>query len=700
MIQKLRNPYWMKWGLWAIILLIVPAFVLFYGFGDMGATPQMSTGPLMTVHTDSGRVEYGPREYESARNEAAAYYAELAVAAGLISPFQQRSVQNQISGALRTQDITEFAMAQVALRQRLEDQGVRVTGQQVSRFLRDAGMTQEQLQNILRANRMTVHEYESIMRSQLQVDMARQSVSRVARTSLLELWQEYLLAKEELTFDYVRLAVRPDQTAELDEAEVLSRYEELVEDRDPTIIERERYVFDYVTIPLPPANPELPAEEELREAYEEIPEDDPEFVQEGGIEVRHLLIATGPGMTEEERAEARERAEAARARIEEGESFAAVANEVSEDIRNLDFADVQLQEGMEPVPNLRGGLLPNRLTGDEIDAWGEEWVRFINEEDEDVLSPVIETPQGFSVARVESRREAGRLSFEEARTILRSRLMEERREAAQTARDAAAGEAMRRMDEAVAVQTTLQGIANELGVEVERSSPVLTTSTSIPGVGNLANEREALRLLVEEGDMSPRLVTNTGQSAVLRLAEINPERVRDLDEVRATVENSLRREKAREAATARAEAIKERIEQGEALAAIAEEEELELFTIEDSPREDIPSQLGIFASLEQDLIQAREGSVVISRGGTGDFVTELLVAHVQAVEEPDMQTFMAELRDLERDLLSAKRQGYVEDFRKDAVAQLRVDLGEVLLTRERDARDREARARRGREPRE
>ncbi len=700
MIQKLRNPYWMKWGLWVVLGLTIPAFVLFYGFGDVGGpSPGMQAGSLLTVHTDRGRVEFGPRELDGARREAASYYTNVYAAYTGIPAFQLRQIQDQLRGAMRPPDVVDFAVAQVALQDRLDRQGVRVTDGQVRQYLREAGITRQELEGILRANRMTEHEYASIIRRQLRTDMAAQTVQRVARTSLLELWQEYLLAREKLTFDYVRLPVRVDGEMELDEEELQARYDRMVEERDSSVIERQKYVYDYVKIDVPRASPEEPTEEELREAWEAAPDDDAQLQQEGGIEVRHVLVALGPAMEEEEREAARERAEEARRRIvEDGEDFAEVANEMSEDTRNLDFSDVEIVEGEDPEPRLRGGLLPTKLEGDEIDAWGEDWIRYINEADEGEVSPVIETPQGYSVVKVESRTEAGKRPFDDVRSILRNRMMSERRRAAQDEREERLADARRRLSAAVAAQTTLEGVAGEVDSEVRTTEPILPDRTNIPEIGNLSNEREALRLLISEGDQTGLLQTNDGQPVVMRLAEIRPERVLEFDEVRSTVENTLRREKTREAVLARAETIRERVQEGEDFTAIAEELDLEISSIESSPREDIPERLTAFASLHEDLLRVAQGDVVISRGGVGDFVSEFLVAHIHEVEEPELSEFMADLRAYERDLLNAKRQGYVEDFRRDAAQRLRTDISEQLIPPEPEPRRRSRRDREGDPP--
>lgn len=100
--------------------------------------------------------------------------------------------------------------------------------------------------------------------------------------------------------------------------------------------------------------------------------------------VRHLVILSEAWENEEQRREARSAAAAARRRIEEGEDFADVAGEVSE----------------EPGAAARGGLLEPAQEGD----WVPEFWRAADALREGEISPVVETPYGFHVLRLEERR--------------------------------------------------------------------------------------------------------------------------------------------------------------------------------------------------------------------------------------------------------------------------------------------------------
>ncbi|CAN5711534.1 hypothetical protein BH23GEM11_BH23GEM11_19960 [soil metagenome] len=116
------------------------------------------------------------------------------------------------------------------------------------------------------------------------------------------------------------------------------------------------------------------------------------------LEVRHLVVLAERWQPAAVRQAGRARAEAALERVQAGEPFGDVAAEVSE----------------EPGAAARGGLLRPGRQG----TWVEEFWDAASRLVEGGVSPVVETPYGFHVLRLEERRP---LPFSEARpTVVRA----------------------------------------------------------------------------------------------------------------------------------------------------------------------------------------------------------------------------------------------------------------------------------------
>ena len=112
------------------------------------------------------------------------------------------------------------------------------------------------------------------------------------------------------------------------------------------------------------------------------------------IRARHILIRITQGASQEEKDSAKARATAARERVIAGEDFAAVATEVSEGPNASNGGDLGFFARDSMVPALANAAFALDI--------GE-------------ISYVIETQFGFHVVRVEDKRAASRISFEEAK---------------------------------------------------------------------------------------------------------------------------------------------------------------------------------------------------------------------------------------------------------------------------------------------
>ncbi len=670
-IQKLRNPHVMKWGLYMIIGLTIPAFVLFYGFSPNQPVDQLQ-GTLVTVKTNDGEVKLERRDLVNAERAAGEYYTSFITQN--ISPRQRMQIAQTISRALSAKEKADFAVSEVALAQRLREQDLRPTVAQVEMKLAESNMTQEQLRNYLDQTGMSEAEFIASERRAIRNELAIRTIQKVSKTSLLEIWDQYRLQNEEFVTKYFNMPMPSLGDIEVTEEEVQVEYDELTESRSPMVIDREKRIYEFVSLP----SPRLPAptvtEEELMTLYSEA-EDDAELWDEGGMTVQHVLVSVSPQAAEEDKASAREEAEAARQRIIDGEDFAAVANEVSDDIRNQSFNDVGT------TPTLRGGILPSSIVGTEVDVWGDQWISYANEADLNEISEVIETPLGYSVMQVIERNEPGKKEFEEVRSILESRVKNQKRSGQEEERLEIIANNIGKLREASATRTTMEGIAQDLGTDVKTTSPTLSTSAYIQGLGNLGQEREALEFLKPQ-EVSPVLQTSDGTVAVVKIVEVYPERIKSLEEVRSIVENREKRQKAVEMRLEEAEEVKTLMANGDSFTSAA----LTMDYIVESPdpftRNSIPTALQTSQDLIQDLVIAQEGDVIINRSGTADFATGVVVLFVEEINQPEISEFVKGMRDIEQSLLRMKQRAFVEEFRRDSLASLEAEFNPVLLPSE------------------
>lgn len=172
-------------------------------------------------------------------------------------------------------------------------------------------------------------------------------------------------------------------------------------DRDPLVaamlrLARERILADAQLYEIGKAAwpDDATLERYARERYAADPQ---RFVVGARTRARHILIAPGEGASG--RDEARSRAEMLRRELVAGASFEALAAANSADQASAS----------------RGGDLGFFAPGTMVPAF-ERAVDALRDPGE--LSPVVETQFGFHLIRLEERRDAGRLSFDDARADL------------------------------------------------------------------------------------------------------------------------------------------------------------------------------------------------------------------------------------------------------------------------------------------
>jgi len=229
----------------------------------------------------------------------------------------------------------------------------------------------------------------------------------------------------------------------------------------------------------------------VREFYDQHPE---RYKQPERVRARHLLLRVAPDASEEQVAEVRKRAEAALARIQGGEDFAAVAQELSEDPGSKD----------------KGGDLGFFARGQMVPAFEE--VAFALEPGQ--TSELVKTDFGFHVIRVEEHKAAEERSFDDAAHEIAEELVRADRGRALVQEEAAALEA------AVRGGKTLVDAARGLDLDIQRPDWITRRPDGLlPGVGASPELLTTAFALTIEKPTSPRVFEVGGKKVMVELLE-------------------------------------------------------------------------------------------------------------------------------------------------------------------------------------
>jgi len=231
------------------------------------------------------------------------------------------------------------------------------------------------------------------------------------------------------------------------------------------------------------------------------------------VRARHILIQVPSGGSDEEVADARSRAEAARSRVEAGEDFATVAGEVSDDVGTKSL-------GGDLGRFARGSndpALDAAAFGLEVGA----------------LSEVVRSDVGWHVVRVDEKVEAAPATWQDSR-------LELAREGALADRAAARAEELAEvLAQAIEGGRSLEDAARDAGLTLERP-PALTRRPDgfIPGLG-AAEDLMTAAFTLQEGESSSEIFDLAGLKVLVQVIE---QTTPDADDIAA------RRDENREAA--------------------------------------------------------------------------------------------------------------------------------------------------------
>lgn len=284
------------------------------------------------------------------------------------------------------------------------------------------------------------------------------------------------------------------------------------------------------------------AEADIREAFETVEAD---FQVADQASVSHILLVQGD---DENDADFAARVTSVETRLADGEDFATVATEASDDLGSAPFGgDLGLTDGNafpEPMEKAIAAL-----------GVGE-------------ISAAVETEAGTHFIKLNERMAGQAPTFEDMRMELENSIAESEAQqdlliAVDTVRDIGFN------------SVDLRAPAEAIGAEVQRSAPV----TEVSGEGVFADPKVRTALFAEDvfelGNNSEVLELEDGSFVAVRVAEKVPPQQRPLEEVAAEIRSELEAKKLEDALVVLKAAAEQSLKDGKTLEDIAQEQGLE-----------------------------------------------------------------------------------------------------------------------------
>jgi len=378
-------------------------------------------------------------------------------------------------------------------------------------------------------------------------EQAEDPAEEVAEESAEEVAEES--AEEVAADDAVETAVEA-----VDEEAVVAWYENNLGD----YLSPEQVVIEYLELDAATMGGAVePDEEMLRARFEE---QESRFITPESRLASHILLEVESSAPEVDIETARQQAEELARRARDGEDFAELARESSQDIGSAE----------------EGGDLGWVEPGFMVTAFEDSLYELTME---NPISDPVQTGFGWHVIYLREIKPSEGMTFTEAREILLEEYtaeMDERRFLEQ---------ADRLVDIIYEDPTTLDAAANELGLEVREAGPFgRQGDSSAVGANPEVVQAAFSDLVLGQGVVSDPIDLGINHIVLVRLKEHLPQAQLPLEDVREQVVASVRQQQAMEKAAATAERLLGGLNQGSEITELASAEGLELVEAEETDR--------------------------------------------------------------------------------------------------------------------
>ena len=492
---------------WMIIIVFV-----FWGVGVM-----VSGGSRVNVAATVNGEPIGVQAYQRAYENMQRLYQQLyrenfspQLAAQL--NLHQRALDDLVTNLLLKREATRLGL-------QVTDDEVRDAILNVPTFQSGGRFDRARYVATLRASRITPAEFEESQRESLLITKLESLLTDGLYVSDGEVHDRFVLENEKINVVFVNVPyAKFRDAATITDGEVSEYYEKNQEQfRQP-----ERVTLTYVPYAPKAFEAAVPVSDESVATYYETHPGDFETPEK--IRIRQILIAVPAGADDAARSELRTEAEAVLAEARAGGDFAALARTHS--------GDPLSAEAGGDLGFVERGMLETPL----------EDAAFALEPGQ--VSDVVESARGFSIVKVDEKQARAVRPLPEVRELIVQVLQE--RGSDQAARDALTEDLGRARG-----GERLEDLASTRGLTATTSPPV-SRGQPLAGVQGPALVTTALGL--DSGAVEEAIGTDPPYY-LFKVVEKTPSAITPLEGARAPIIETLRSEKAKEAARAEADAI-------------------------------------------------------------------------------------------------------------------------------------------------
>jgi len=534
MLQSIRDKA-QGWFAWAIVILISVPFALW------GIQEYLGVGAEPVVASVNDR-DIKEREFESTYQRFRASLRQQLGDAYRADLFDESQLRDDVLQSMVRDELISQAANRMGLR--ISDAQVRGAIAGISAFQTNGQFDTVAYERVLRQQNYSVQEFQERIRQALLIEQVTTALTGSELVTQAELNEIKRLKDQRRDISYLLLSSADFVASGAASADEIEAYYAANQNQ---FMLPERVRIDYLELKLSQLSEKVIAtEEQLRQFYEER---QAEYITQEQRRASHILI-TIDGEGEEAESAAQNKALAALKRIQNGEEFAVLAKELSQD----------------PGSAEQGGDLGFIEPGMMDISFDKALFALAKDE----ISEPVRTDFGFHLIKVTELREGSKKSFDEVKDAL------------QAAYSSSEAEGQfykyseRLVDLAFEHPDSLEPAAESLGLTVVTSDWVSRADANkIPGAGRAINIAFSEDVLVE-GNNSELLEITPDHVMVLRVNAHEEAAVRPLDQVREDIASILKQQKSATLAKEQGQSLLPRLRQGESLSQLAKEYSLKI----------------------------------------------------------------------------------------------------------------------------
>ncbi len=665
MLRQLRSEKFKKFLLVGLLFIVVPSFVVFYGWqqGGGASSAEAISKPAEIKFGPMDKVAITSTDVSNARRMLRMKYDNYERMTG------KRVDPAAIERVMEPTDLINAAIDQKIWERLAHEKGIYVSLDDAMRDITTQFPDPRQrgflVQNLNRQG-LTFDQFVFLQRMSMQEDLARQTIASSARASFFEAWLEYARRNEKLVAEFVRFNVTDFAPKVEVTDEKLAAY---FKDNAEEFSIPDQVKFRYI----------LANKGDLRTSVT-VTDDDVTSYYNGNqdayrvppaVEVRQILIniaAPRPDESEDAHTSAVQVAQVqAREiynRVAKGEDFATVATSATQETffppRQTAKQDPATSLTAEDANTTAGGYLGFIAENDAKTFYGDDWTSAVFNAKEGDIIPPLNIGRAFAIVRVMGRKESVVQPLDTVRNMVVERVKDEK---AQPLFDAMKDD----MEAKSKSNPDLAKFAEATSQTVKTTNKVNKNSEFIPGIGLIGSFQDALSIL-ERGGRSD-VLSDANRLLIVELQEEFPKHVPPMDEVRAEVEKSYREKMGREDVLRAAEAIKAKATNPETFRTAVADANLTTTVSSDFVRDGYASALGPVVDFSNTIDGLKDNQIEMSPLGDKETPTGYVVWFISSRTAPSRADYAKALDKIVPELSTRKAnvlmQEYLRDRRKE-----------------------------------